>query len=91
VANFVVKTFLPQSEKMAREPIDQYLIDIIRQKRKAFGMTQDDLADELGVSKGLIGMVESTKYYHVYSASQLNQLAKIFKCSPKDFWPERPL
>lgn len=76
---------------MAKEPIDQYIIDVIRQKRNEHKMTQDDLADELQVSKGFIGMVESVKYHHVYSAAQLNRLAKIFNCSPKDFWPDKPI
>lgn len=71
--------------------IDQYIIDEVRKKRKALNITQDDLADLLGVSKGFIGNIESTKYIDKYSTVQLNELAKIFKCSPKDFWPEKPL
>jgi transcriptional regulator with XRE-family HTH domain len=35
--------------------IDQYIIDVIREKRKEKNLTQDDLADLLGVSKGFIG------------------------------------
>lgn len=53
-------------------------------------MTQDDLADLLGVSKGFIGNVESPKYIDKYSTAQLNKLARIFKCSPRDFLPEKP-
>lgn len=73
------------------EPIDQYIIDIVREKRKEKNMTQDDLADLLGVSKGFIGNVESPKYIDKYSTAQLNKLAKIFRCSPRDFLPEKPL
>lgn len=76
---------------MAIAPIDQYIIDVVRKKRKEKGMTQDDLADQLGVSKGFIGNVESTKYIDKYSTAQLNLLAKIFKCSPREFLPEIPL
>jgi len=76
---------------MPLEPIDQYIINIVREKRKENGLTQDDLADLLGVSKGFIGNVESTKYQDKYSTGQLNKLAKIFKCSPREFLPEKPL
>lgn len=70
--------------------IDQYIIDEVRKKRVAMKMTQDDLADLLKVSKGFIGNIESPKYIDKYSTAQINELAKIFKCSPRDFLPEKP-
>lgn len=76
---------------MAIAPIDQFIIDTVRRKRNEIGLTQDDIADAIGVSKGFIGNVESTKYDDKYSTVQLNELAKVFKCSPKDFWPNKPL
>lgn len=54
-------------------------------------MTQDDLAEKLNVSKGFIGNIESTKFIDKYSLTQLNELARIFNCSPRDFLPEKPL
>ncbi|WP_343703981.1 helix-turn-helix transcriptional regulator [Chitinophaga sp.] len=71
-------------------PIDQYIIDVVREKRKALKMSQDELAERLGVSKGFIGNVESPKYIDKYSTAQINELAKIFECSPRDFLPEDP-
>lgn len=71
--------------------IDQHIIDEVRKKRIAAKMSQDDLADSLKVSKGFIGNIESPKYVDKYSTAQLNELAKVFKCSPRDFLPEKPL
>lgn len=76
---------------MAIALIDQYIIDRVREKRKERKLTQDDLADLLHVSKGFIGNVESAKYVDKYSTAQLNELAKIFSCSPRDFLPEKAL
>ncbi len=76
---------------MAVAPIDQFIIDIVRRKRTERKWSQDDLAIALGVSKGFIGNVESSRYIDKYSTVQINELAKIFECSPKDFWPENPL
>ena len=72
-------------------PIDQFIIDRVREKRLKANMTQLDLSVELGVSKGLIGNIESAKYAQKYSTAQLNQLAIIFNCSPRDFLPKEPL
>jgi hypothetical protein len=44
-------------------------------------------------SQGYISKIESTnpKYDDGYNINHLNEIAKILKCSPKDFWPEIPL
>ena len=76
---------------MSKAPIDQYIIDRVRDLRKKNNMSRDDLAFKLGVSKGFIGNVESPKFVDKYSTAQLNELAKIFGCSPKDFLPAAPL
>ncbi|HEY1018624.1 MAG TPA: helix-turn-helix transcriptional regulator [Sediminibacterium sp.] len=54
------------------------------------GMSQADLAFKLGVSYGFIGQVESKKFPSKYNIDHLDKLAFIFKCSPKDFLPEKP-
>jgi transcriptional regulator with XRE-family HTH domain len=76
---------------MALAPIDQYIVDVVRRKRTEMNWSQDYLATIMNVSRGFIGNVESTRAIEKYSTIQINELAKIFNCSPKDFWPEKPL
>jgi len=71
--------------------IEQYVIDKVKEKRIKFNFTQVDLAVELGVSPGFIGNIESRKFRAKYNLDNLNQLAKIFKCSPRDFLPKESL
>lgn len=78
-------------ENINISPLEQYVIDKVRDMRIERGMSQRDLADELEVSNGFIGKVESTGKRAKYNLALLNQLAKIFSCSPKDFLPDKPL
>lgn len=71
-------------------PIEQYVIDIVRQKRIEKGYSQKDLADLLDLSIGFIGDVENPKYRAKYNLNHINELAKIFECNPKDFLPDTP-
>lgn len=71
-------------------PIEQYVIDFVRDKRNSIGMSQQKLALELGVSKSFISSVESKNYPAKYNIRHLNVLATVFNCSPKDFLPEKP-
>lgn len=71
--------------------IDIYIINVVRERRVIAKISQSELATMLEVSNGFIGQVESSKYPTKYSTDQLNQLAKIFSCSPKDFLPQQPL
>lgn len=71
--------------------IEQYVIDKVKERRLALGMTQKDLSFLLEVSEGYVGLVESTKTDDKYSLRRLNDLARILECSPKDFLPEHPL
>ena len=73
------------------EPIDKYIIERVKEKRIEKGLSQSQLAFELEVSNGVIGKIESGKYDKKYSVRQLNKLAKILDCSPRDFWPKSPL
>lgn len=67
------------------------MIDRVKEKRIERNLSQADLAYELEVSVGFIGMVESSKYSAHYNLKHLNDLAKILKCSPQDFLPKKPL
>jgi transcriptional regulator with XRE-family HTH domain len=71
--------------------IEQYVIDRVREIRIEKGISQRDLAYQLDISSGFIGDVETVKSRAKYNLNQLNEIAKILKCSVKDFMPEEPI
>lgn len=77
-----------------REPIDQFIIDKVRELRIRKKISQATLAYELGFdSVAYIGAIESVNPIRseCYNSKQLNKIAKVLSCSPKDFWPEEPI
>lgn len=77
-----------------RTAIEQHIIDRIREIRIEKKISQADIAYGLGFeSTGYIGQIESAnpESTETYNIDHLNEIAKILKCSPKDFWPENPL
>jgi len=72
-------------------PIEQYVIDVVKKKRNEKGYSQRELAYQLDKSIGFIGDIENPKERAKYNLNHINELAKIFQCSPKDFLPEKPL
>lgn len=75
-----------------RSPIQQYIIDRVREKRQAIGLSQEKLSIALGFeSQGYISKIESNNYDDHYNIDHLNEIAKIFKCSPREFWPEKSM
>ncbi len=71
--------------------IDRFIIQKVKELRIAHGMTQITLSQKLNMSDSFIGHVESPKRRDKYNLKHINALAKIFKCSPRDFLPEKPL
>lgn len=76
------------ADKINISPIEQYVIDKVKEMREEKGISQLVLANQMDVSPGFIGNVENPKYRAKYSLHHLSILAKIFKCSPKDFLPD---
>lgn len=77
-----------------RSDIDQYIIDKVREIRKQKKISQETMAYKLDFeSKGYIGAIESMnpERTECYNIKHLNQIAKILKCSPQDFWPLEPI
>lgn len=74
-----------------KSKIDQFVISKVKERRLEKNVSQADLANELGMSVGFIGKVESSKYPSHYNIKHLNQLAKILECSPQDFLPKKPI
>lgn len=83
---FSLNTFLKQIT-VVLEPVDKYVIEKVRERRIEKGFSQSRLAFELDVSNGFIGMIESERYDRKYSVAQLNKIARILDCSPRDFLP----
>jgi len=77
--------------KEPHSEIEQYVIDKVKEKRMERGFSQKELAFQLNVSIGFIGDVENPKYRAKYNLNHINELAKIFECSPREFLPEIPV
>jgi len=71
--------------------IDQYVIDIVREIRQKNNISQAELADRLDLSRGFIGAVENPKQRAKYNLTLLNEIAKVFDCSIRDFLPDKYL
>ena len=71
--------------------IDRYIISRIRSLREERGITQMELSLKLGKAVGFIGDIEAPSKKAKYNVNHLNEIAKVLSCSPKDFWPEKPL
>lgn len=71
--------------------IEQYVVDVVKKKRLEKGYSQKELAYQIDKSIGFIGDIESPKGRAKYNLNHINELAKIFECSPKDFLPEKAL
>lgn len=73
---------------MAKTIFQYEIILLVKAKREALELTQDDIADALDVSRGYIGQVESPNHPSRYTLDQLNTLAILMKCSPREFIPQ---
>lgn len=71
--------------------IEQYIINKVKEKRIESGLSQADLSFKLGLTDSFVSHVETPKRRDKYNVNHLNKLAKIFKCSIKDFFPDKPI
>lgn len=71
--------------------IELHIIQRVRELREQRGMTQMELSLRLGKGVGFIGDIEAPSKKAKYNINHLNEIAKVFECSPKDFWPDKPL
>lgn len=69
--------------------LDQHVIDFVRKLRTDRNLTQQDIADILGVSRSFISDVESNNRPAKYNFRHLNALSDYFSLSPKDFMPKK--
>ncbi len=78
-------------KKNQKNKVDWHIVTRVKEMRILHGLTQEDIALHLNLSTGFIGHIESPNFRAKYNASHLNELAKLFECSIKDFMPEKPL
>lgn len=78
-------------EKINSTEIELFVIARIKKMRVDAGLSQASFALEMNLSYGFIGQVENPKRRAKYNLNHINQAAKVFNCSVKDFFPEQPL
>ncbi|MEH6679814.1 MAG: helix-turn-helix transcriptional regulator [Sediminicola sp.] len=71
--------------------IELFIIAKVKEIRLAKGLSQEKLSLALDKGVGFIGDREAPSKSAKYNIKNLNEIAKILKCSPKDFWPHKPL
>jgi transcriptional regulator with XRE-family HTH domain len=71
--------------------IEKFIIAKVKEKREEFGYTQIVLSQKLNMSDSFVSHVETPKRRAKYNINHINSLAKLFKCSPRDFMPDKPL
>lgn len=71
--------------------IDKYVIKRVKELRESKGLSQVSLSLSLGKSTTFISDIEAPSKKVKYNVKHLNDIANILGCSPKDFWPEKPL
>lgn len=75
----------------SKSEFDLLVIENVKRLRIERKMSQAVFAVLLGVSDAFVGQIESPKSRSKYSVEQLNYLANIFNCSPRDFLPEKAI
>jgi transcriptional regulator with XRE-family HTH domain len=71
--------------------IERYVISKVREIRETKKITQEELSLSIGKNITFISQVEAPSKKAKYNVVHLNLIAKVLDCSPKDFWPEKPL
>ena len=73
------------------EEIERFVISKVREIREEKKITQEELSLSIGKNITFISQIEAPSKKAKYNVANLNLIAKALKCSPKDFWPEKPL
>lgn len=76
---------------MSKNIVEFTIVKLVRAKRDKMSLSQAKIAAYLHVTAGYIGQVEMESSSSMYSYTQLNELAKLFKCSPRDFMPRKAI
>ncbi len=79
------------TDAVHKNVVDWFIANKVREMRKERGITQEQIADHLDITPAYVGHIENAASRAKYKTLHLNELAKLFKCSPREFWPEQPL
>ena len=74
-----------------KSAIELYIVQKVKEQRKKRKMSQRYLADCLNVSQSFIRNIENENDDTAYNIDHLHEIAKIFDCSIRDFFPEQYL
>ena len=77
------------SESLKTSSIDQYVIDYVRKLRDDRNVTQEEIANIIGVKQSYVGSIESSKSRAKYNLYHIDKLADHFGISPRLFLPEK--
>lgn len=69
--------------------IEIFIIEKVKEMRLQRDISQLALSQKLSMNDSFVSHVESEKRRAKYKISHLNEIAKVFGCSPKDFWPDK--
>lgn len=74
-----------------KSKIKLFIIERVKARRHELNISQRYLADCMNVSHSFIQQIENPNANTAYNLDHLNEIAKILKCSIKDFMPDEPL
>lgn len=78
-----------KQEEKPKTPIELYIIEAVKRRREELDITQEGLSYALNLSHAFVCQRETGP--KKYNTNHLNSIAKVLKCSPKDFMPDKPL
>ena len=73
------------------DKIERFIINKVKEIRELKGYSQVYLSLAIGKSTSFISDIEAPSKKAKYNIKHLNEIAKVLECSPKDFWPDKPL
>ena len=75
------------TEDVKKTEIELFVINKVKEFRKAARMSQRKLSMELRLGSSYVNRAENPKLREKYNLNHLNELSKIFGCSIADFMP----
>lgn len=78
-----------QQKEKIKTPIERYIINAVKEQREKKKFTQEGLSFALNLNHAFVSNRENGS--KIYNANHLNSIAKVLKCSPKEFWPDTHL
>ena len=71
--------------------IEIFIIEKVKKMRLDRDISQLALSQKIDMNDSFVSHVESETKRAKYNVNHINKIAKVFKCSPKDFLPEKSL